>query len=106
MNKDVKYCSPWFEGVRTGAKLKQEVIALLCGGKKPTLKSIKIDEDRTDPRNGCDGDLHGWCVLHCEPQWMTGLSVTEAADLILEGAIENGNIIDVEDTDACRRALW
>ncbi len=37
-------------------------------------------------------DLQDWCSLNARPEWATGLSMIEAAELIVEGAIENGNI--------------
>jgi hypothetical protein len=36
--------------------------------------------------------LQEWCVDNAQPPWATGLSMIEAAELIVQGAIENGNI--------------
>ncbi len=37
-------------------------------------------------------ELQTWCANHCRPEWATGLSIIEAAELIVRGAIENANI--------------
>lgn len=37
-------------------------------------------------------ELQDWCSLNARPEWATGLSMIEAAELIVKGAIENGNI--------------
>lgn len=37
-------------------------------------------------------DLQDWCSLNAKPFWATGLSMIEAAELIVAGAIENNNI--------------
>ena len=36
--------------------------------------------------------LQDWCSLHARPDWATGLGVLEAADLIVQLAVENANI--------------
>lgn len=37
-------------------------------------------------------DLQDWCSVNARPEWATGLSMIEAAELIVEGAVENANI--------------
>lgn len=37
-------------------------------------------------------ELQDWCSLHAKPHWATGLSMIEAAELIVSSAVENGNI--------------
>lgn len=37
-------------------------------------------------------ELQSWCSLNARPHWATGLSMIEAAETIVEGAIENANI--------------
>jgi hypothetical protein len=44
-------------------------------------------------------DLQDWCSLNARPEWATGLSMIEAAELIVRGAIENGNIDKVFPSD-------
>lgn len=44
-----------------------------------------VDEGRQD-------ELHSWCALNARPTWATGTSMIEAAELIVAGAVENGNI--------------
>jgi hypothetical protein len=41
--------------------------------------------------------LQDWCSLNVRPQWATGLSVIEAAELMVAGAVENGNILSAEE---------
>jgi hypothetical protein len=36
--------------------------------------------------------LQDWCSTNARPEWATGLSMIEAAELIVQGAIENANI--------------
>ena len=37
-------------------------------------------------------DLQDWCASNARPEWATGLSMIEAAELIVDQAIENANI--------------
>ncbi len=36
--------------------------------------------------------LQDWCATNARPAWATGLSMIEAAELIVAGAVENNNI--------------
>ncbi len=36
--------------------------------------------------------LQDWCSLNARPEWATGLSILEAAEMIVQGAIDNANI--------------
>jgi len=36
--------------------------------------------------------LQDWCASHAPITWMTGLGAIEAAELLVKGAIENGNL--------------
>jgi hypothetical protein len=38
--------------------------------------------------------LQDWCSLNARPTWATGESIMDAAFLMIERAIENGNIQD------------
>jgi hypothetical protein len=38
--------------------------------------------------------LTDWCSLNANPCWATGTSILEAADLLVERALENGNLRD------------
>jgi hypothetical protein len=40
-------------------------------------------------------ELQDWCADNARPQWATGLSMIEAAELIVDQAIENANIREV-----------
>lgn len=37
-------------------------------------------------------ELQEWCALHLRLGWMTGISVLDTVDLIIAGALENGNL--------------
>lgn len=45
--------------------------------------------------NGSDEvtKIQDWCADNAKPPWATGLSMLEAAELIVSLAIENGNIV-------------
>jgi hypothetical protein len=45
--------------------------------------------DYTDAENE---KLQDWCSMHARPHWATGLGLIEAAELIVQGAVENSNI--------------
>lgn len=49
------------------------------------LYSASHLEDRVD-------ELQSWCSENARPHWATGLSMLEAAELIVGGAVENANI--------------
>lgn len=36
--------------------------------------------------------LQDWCSVNARPPWATGLSMIEAAELIVDQSVENGNI--------------
>jgi hypothetical protein len=36
--------------------------------------------------------LSDWCSLNANPEWATGSGILEAANLLVERALENGNI--------------
>lgn len=36
--------------------------------------------------------LQDWCCMNARPSWATGLAMMEGAELVVEGAAENGNI--------------
>ena len=37
-------------------------------------------------------DLQDWCADNARPSWATGLGVLEAAELLVQQAVENANI--------------
>lgn len=68
----------------------KEVLTVLTGEEPPfeltdVMSSSEIDDDTHDL-------LQDWCATNSKPKWATGLSMIEAADVIVEGAIENGNL--------------
>lgn len=36
--------------------------------------------------------LHQWCVRHVKPHWATGIGLLEAAEAMVEEAVDNANI--------------
>ncbi len=40
--------------------------------------------------------LQDFCSVNARPHWATGLSMIEAAELIVEGAVQNANIRDAD----------
>lgn len=56
------------------------------------LKGVYEFNDIADPE--LQEELHEWCGYHARPDWATGLSMIEAAELIVRQAVENANIHD------------
>lgn len=59
-------------------------------GKKLPMRVPRFKASRMSDEN--QYKLQEWCVDNAQPPWATGLSMIEAAELIVQGAIENGNI--------------
>jgi hypothetical protein len=59
-------------------------------GKKLPMRVPPFKASRMS--GGKQYQLQEWCVDNANPPWATGLSMIEAAELIVQGAIENGNI--------------
>lgn len=38
-------------------------------------------------------ELQAWCVNHARPSWATGLSIMEAAERLVQEALDNGNLV-------------
>ena len=68
---------------------KEALVAIT--GKEPPFDLTGIYESRHISDDIID-DLQAWCADNSNPHWATGLSMLEAADLIVDGAIENANI--------------
>ncbi len=64
----------------------REVLSLLCGGIYPRKEIVDawIDSDNED--------LQSWCVNNAGLTYLAGISVLEAAVLLVEGAFDNANI--------------
>lgn len=67
-----------------------EALQALVGKRPPAFcrgvyASRELDDDQIQR-------LQGWCADNARPAWATGLSMIEAADLIVDGAVENANI--------------
>lgn len=41
-------------------------------------------------------ELQDWCSMNARPEWATGLSMLEAAEMIVEEAVGNANILEPE----------
>lgn len=59
-------------------------------GKKLPMRVPPFKASRMSDENQLK--LQEWCVSNANPIWATGLSMIEAAELIVQSAIENGNI--------------
>jgi hypothetical protein len=59
-------------------------------GKKCPMRVPRFGSSRMNDENQMK--LQDWCVQVAQPPWATGLSMIEAAELIVKGALENGNI--------------
>lgn len=67
----------------------QEALELLVGKPCP----IQVPRFGTEGLSDKDvSSLQDWCSSNARPRWATGLSMMEAAELIVEGALENANI--------------
>ena len=67
----------------------KEALESLTGKKLPMVVP-RFKASRMSDEN--QYKLQEWCVDNARPPWATGLSMIEAAELIVQGAIENGNI--------------
>ncbi len=67
----------------------REALAAVVGEEPPDYVRgfgfHNVPEDKQD-------ELQSWCVQRARPAWATGLSMIEAAELIVAGAVENANI--------------
>ena len=72
-----------------------EALQAITGKKPPAYtrgafsSSDLLDENVTD--------LQDWCSIHACPAWSTGLGVLEAAEAIVQEAVDNGNIAGKRD---------
>ncbi len=67
----------------------REALAAVVGKEPPDFVRGYNFKDLTDKQQL---ELQDWCSLNARPHWATGLSMLEAAELIVEGAVENANI--------------
>lgn len=67
----------------------RDALRALCGAEPPAFVRGHHSHDYTDDENE---KLQDWCGMHCRPHWATNLSMIEAAELIVEGAVDNANI--------------
>jgi len=67
----------------------REALQALCGAEPPAFVQGWDINDLTEDQVQ---ELQDWCSLNARPEWATGLSMMEAAVLIVEGAVENNNI--------------
>ncbi len=78
------------------ARLVRPIYRALCGGDTPPAELIAKPSGEYEDAGF---ELQTWCLNHQAPglEWMTGLSVLEAVDLIVAGALENDNIRSPDD---------
>lgn len=72
----------------------REALSVVCGGAEPPefVQGCRFDA-LTDAQKM---ELQDWCSVHCKPSWATGIGALEAAEHIVNCAIENANIVDPE----------
>jgi hypothetical protein len=76
--------------------------------KAPIIEALEALTGKPVPEHlvqGCTYDLRplgdsvdalqNWCADNAPRPWMTGLGIIEAAELLVAGAIENGNLQEV-----------
>lgn len=68
-------------------------------GKTPPDYIKGAGEELTDDQKQ---DFQGWCLDNAPRDWMTGLGVWEAAEVLVAGAVENGNIMEPESWERLR----
>lgn len=72
-----------------------EALQAITGKKPPSYthgafsSSDLLDENVTD--------LQDWCSVNARPSWSTGLGVLEAAEAIVQEAVDNGSIAGKND---------
>jgi hypothetical protein len=71
--------------------LEEALIAIT--GKKPPFDLRKIKRSG-ELEEALAIALTDWCSLNANPCWATGTSILEAANLLVERALENGNLRD------------
>lgn len=70
----------------------REALLAVVGKEPPAFVKGFGTQGLSDPQIQ---ELQDWCSLNARPHWATGLSMMEAAELIVAGAIENANIARV-----------
>ena len=65
----------------------QAIIGKPCPVKTPIISLSELNDDETMA-------LQDWCSNNANPLWATGLSMMEAAELIVKSALENANITE------------
>jgi len=86
------------EGFKTEDQLFREIVEQLCGVAPPDW--LSLDPEVEGPANALSErqiNSQDWCAMNVPLPWMTGLSVIEAAELIIKGAAENANIHEEKD---------
>lgn len=75
----------------------REALRVTCGGEEPpqfvrgyTVKTLTDEQVM---------ELQDWCSVNCKPEWGTGIGALEAAEHIVEMAVENANIPPDPDED-------
>lgn len=68
----------------------REVLSALCGGEEPpAFVKGHSTEGLSEKENE---ELQDWCSLNAKPEWVMGISIIEAAEMIVVEAVGNDNI--------------
>lgn len=74
----------------------EQLVGKKCPHKLPRYNFLEM--------NGSDdvAKIQDWCAANARPLWATGLSMMEAAELIVAQALENSNIADERKSDGTK----
>jgi len=70
-------------------------LQVITGEEPPTYTHGVFSSQELSDENV--SDLQDWCSFHARPFWSTGIGVLEAAELIVQEAVDNGNIAGKEE---------
>ena len=67
----------------------RDALKVVCGAEPPQFVRGHTTKGYTDQELQ---ELQDWCSVNCKPEWGTGIGALEAAEHIVEVAVENANI--------------
>ncbi len=67
----------------------REVLVALCRAEPPKFVQGYNFDGLTEKQME---ELQDWCSVNAKPEWATGLSMIEAAEMIVSEAVGNANI--------------
>ncbi len=76
-----------------------EALRVLTDAEPPEyVRGIRRDSDLSEEQML---ELHDWCAMYAKPSWSTGIGTIEAAEHLVQEAIDNGNIFDPRSCEVC-----